>query len=128
MDKIMIMGDGELEFDIKNWGGYAECYDALMELEPYRKLQTIVASELGVINEQTILEAACGTGNLTQMLLETNRGPFELHSLDFSPEMLYRARQKCMSPFVIFDEADLNTVLGYPNDGWDRSQNCVWLF
>lgn len=108
----------ETSFDVEDWGGYAACYDALNELTPYQELQRRVAAELGSLDGQRVLDAACGTGNLTRILLWQGRG--EIWGVDFSEEMLQRARQKCTGERVHFAWGDLNQPLQFEDGFFDQ--------
>jgi len=111
---------GMISFDLADWGGYAACYDALNELSPYQDLQRTVARELGSVEGQSVLEAACGTGNLTQILQQAGRGKEKIWAVDFSEDMLKRARQKCAGTSTCFIRADLNEPLEFPDEFFDK--------
>lgn len=107
-------------FDVNDWGGYAVCYDALNELRPYQELQQAVATELGSLTGQRLLDAGCGTGNLIQILLRERWQGMEIWALDFSEEMLRRAEQKNQAISVHFLRADLNQSLPFPDEFFDK--------
>lgn len=121
---------GMISFDLADWGGYAACYDALNELSPYQDLQRTVARELGSVEGQSVLEAACGTGNLTQILQQAGGGKGKIWALDFSEDMLERARQKCAGTSTCFIRADLNEPLNFPDEFFDKvvSVNTLYAF
>lgn len=71
------------------WRHYARIYDTLRVFQGYQEM-------IGAIVEATlqgpVLDAACGTGNVTAQLAD--RG-LSVVGLDSTPAMLERARQKC---------------------------------
>ncbi len=108
-------------FEGKDWEEYAKCYDVLNFLVPYRELQEKIAGELGSLSGQKILEVACGTGNLTEILLKRNkRNEFAIWAIDFSEEMLKRARQKCPDGRIHFIRADINERLPFSDNLFDK--------
>lgn len=108
-------------FEEKKWEEYAKCYDVLNSLVPYRELQERIARELGCLSEQKILEAACGTGNLTEMLFKQNeKNRFEIRAIDFSEEMLEQARQKCPDERIHFMRVDINERLPFADNLFDK--------
>lgn len=107
-------------FDVNDWGGYAVCYDVLNELGPYRELQQVVATELGSLAGQRLLDAGCGTGNLLQILAQERWEGMEIWAFDFSEEMLRRAEQKIQAVSVHFLRADLNQSLPFPGEFFDK--------
>jgi demethylmenaquinone methyltransferase/2-methoxy-6-polyprenyl-1,4-benzoquinol methylase len=78
--------------------------------------------------ESRILDLCCGTGDMTEALLKlrpqqtepiTGPGsPEPIVGLDFSPEMLLRARQKFPTPQILWVEGDA-MHLPYPDDTFD---------
>lgn len=101
-------------FDVNDWGGYAACYDSLNYLSPYQELQKIVANEVDMDAGNYILDAACGTGNLIRLLIEKNRNnKNRIWGIDFSEEMLKRARKKCIDMSVCFSLTDLSKSLDF---------------
>jgi malonyl-CoA O-methyltransferase len=61
-----------------------------------------------------VLELGCGTGKNTQLFAALAS---EVHGLDFSPEMLARARARRLGEHVRFTEADLTVPWPVP-DRW----------
>ncbi len=103
-------------FSQKDWENYARCYDGLNELRPYRTLLAEVKKRLQVKEGERILEAACGTGNLTKILCtsisKNRRNMPDIYAVDYSTEMLSRAKEKCAT-HAQFVCADLNEPLPY---------------
>ncbi|HEX5198958.1 MAG TPA: class I SAM-dependent methyltransferase [Actinoplanes sp.] len=85
------------------WDVYARCYDAVARLRPYEKM---VREIVGEVPERPgrVLDAGCGTGNLTRAL--TAKQPAEIVAADLSAVMLRRSRRK--NPGVRHVRADLD--------------------
>jgi ubiquinone/menaquinone biosynthesis C-methylase UbiE len=98
-------------FSQKDWENYARCYDGLNALRPYRTLLSDVIGRLHAKTDERILEAACGTGNLTKLLCDALIKN-TIHAVDYSVEMLARAKEKCGTR-AHFLQADLNEQLPY---------------
>jgi len=104
--------DTEVAVDFSNadWNLYAQCYDALLALQPYQELLATVADLLSVQEDDCILDAGCGTGNVLQSLAHRKTGA-SLAGIDGSEEMLARAKCKCEPLGVKLYKADLNEKL-----------------
>ncbi len=78
------------------WNFYARIYDLLNTFSPYIKMQKAVIKSLQLINNLTIIDASCGTGNTLKRLLVSRKEYFglKLVGLDFSRAMLQRAKKK----------------------------------
>ncbi|WP_328472538.1 class I SAM-dependent methyltransferase [Actinoplanes sp. NBC_00393] len=85
------------------WDVYARCYDVIERLQPYRKMVGELMAEVPE-GPRRVLDAGCGTGNLTRAVRARNPG--EIVAVDLSPVMLDRARRK--KPRVTHVRADLN--------------------
>ncbi|BBH69497.1 hypothetical protein ACTI_61820 [Actinoplanes sp. OR16] len=85
------------------WDVYAWCYDVIAGLTPYREM---VLRMIDAVPEEPgrVLDAGCGTGNLTRAVRE--RRPGEVVAADLSPVMLERSRRK--NPGVTHVRADLD--------------------
>lgn len=97
-----------------NWNLYAECYDALNRLTPYVNMLENVL-EIAIAHDVEILDAGCGTGNLTARLSASDRER-RITAIDCSDAMLDRARQKCKGASVNFLKADLNEALPFEDE------------
>ncbi|GIF22071.1 SAM-dependent methyltransferase [Actinoplanes tereljensis] len=73
------------------WDLYARCYDVIARLTPYERMVLTLISEVPE-GAGRVLDAGCGTGNLTRALRA--REPGEIVAVDMSPVMLERARRK----------------------------------
>jgi len=111
----------KIGFDTKDWELYATCYDSLNYLTPYQQLQEVVIEELGILNNQSILDAGCGTGNSTQRIIQKYpNSKIKIWAIDSSREMLNRARVKCVEFPVNFIQTDINQPLSFPNNFFDK--------
>lgn len=90
------------------WDLYARIYDSLSQLAPYRQLMTHMVTSAELRDGEVVLDAGCGTGNLSSEMIAEGRH-IRLLGLDASPVMLGRARSKV--PSASFSGADLNQVL-----------------
>lgn len=87
----------------KSYNSWASSYDEMHNKT--RDLEATVAREiLGEWHYTNILELGCGTGKNTQWLLDKCDS---LIALDFSEEMLTKAKQKISSKKVVFNQQDL---------------------
>jgi len=77
---------------VRFWTHYAAVYDALLGLRPYTAMLDGMVDGLSLERGELVLDAGCGSGNLTRRLL--NRG-YRVDAVDSSPGMLQRATAKC---------------------------------
>jgi ubiquinone/menaquinone biosynthesis C-methylase UbiE len=108
-------------FNAIDWGAYARCYDALLELSPYRAMLTDVTAALRLGGSDRILDAGCGTGNLLLRLQDDARAlgvrPGAYFACDASNAMLARAKEKTED--VSFVRCDLDDRLPYDDESFD---------
>lgn len=105
----------------KFWNWYALIYDSLRHLLPYQELlkQTIEALNIKEDNVR-ILDAGCGTGNLTLALAKSVPHRIFLDGIDASPAMLKRAEKKSKKlPWAHYQERDLDQSVPYSNEAYD---------
>lgn len=82
---------------------WSETYDSDRNLT--RDLdQRVARQELTRFRGKSILELGCGTGKNTPLLAAIGA---LVHSLDFSPGMIEKARAKVTAPNVTFESADI---------------------
>ncbi|MGX8686672.1 MAG: class I SAM-dependent methyltransferase [bacterium] len=100
------------------WDDVAGVYDLFVNVvnrKTHKALRSIVE---GLIEpEDDVLECACGTGLLSQVIA---RKCLILTATDFSPKMLEKARKNC-SAFdnITFSRADIMS-LDYPDKSFDK--------
>ncbi len=84
---------------------WAESYD-LMEnkTRDLDKMVTRFVLEKKITSSNVVLELGCGTGKNTEWLMRNAR---QLTSIDFSEEMLKKARQKLKADNLVFLHADI---------------------
>lgn len=101
--------------DYKFWEKYFEVYDVLNLLIPYRELLDTICNELDIKKGEKILEAGCGTGNLS---LEMNKRGAEVIGLDNCKEALEIYQKKNLKAKTIL--ADLTKELPFSNEYFDK--------
>jgi SAM-dependent methyltransferase len=100
------------------WDIYARCYDAIAVLQPYQQMLDDVIAEVPTQPAPCrVLDAGCGTGNVTQTLLIMRPDVGEVVAADRSVAMLRRSRRK--NPTVTHVQADLNGQLGELSGSFD---------
>lgn len=103
------------------WDLYSRFYDSIYSLMPYRQLLWDVYQALELAPGMSVLDAGCGTGNLELFISEKPHPPVQFHGIDFSAEMLARARRKCRDlGFATFTQHDLSRPLPFPDASFDR--------
>lgn len=100
------------------WSMYAAVYDTLLGLRPYTGMLDEMVEGLGAPRGAFVLDAGCGSGNLTRRLLN---GGYRVEAVDSSPGMLRRANQKC--PEAGCRTVDLDRALECP-DGTYSAVTC----
>jgi ubiquinone/menaquinone biosynthesis C-methylase UbiE len=112
------------QFALESWDDYARCYDVLLNLIPYQELfGTVIRAAQMLPKNITVLDAACGTGNLAHFSTEDSHiAGFKFYYIDQSAPMLARAQEK-YQPFAAqgiqgsldtrlpFDESSLDCVI-----------------
>lgn len=75
------------------YGKFASLYDKLMQDVPYKEIADLIDNEIKTYNvkNKIVLDLACGTGTLTNLLLEKG---YEMIGADGSIEMLNVAKGK----------------------------------
>ena len=105
------------EFTSTDWGKYAQCYDMLKTLKPYRELLEEVMSHVPD-SAESVLDAGCGTGTLLELLAK--KGKPILTGFDNSPAMLTIAEEKLKCYKVSLVQQDLDA-------SWstDQKYDCI---
>ena len=96
------------------WNLYARIYDTLMVFRPYKEMLTSALEAVELPRGCKVLDAGCGTGNLTSCLVGHG---YEVTALDASESMLQRAQTKC--PGAHFVLADLTQPLPFESQSFD---------
>jgi trans-aconitate methyltransferase len=100
------------------WDLYARCYDTIAVLQPYQQMLEDVISEVPTQPApRRVLDAGCGTGNLTEALLVLRPDVGEVVAADRSVAMLRRSGRK--NPTATHVQADLNGELGELSGSFD---------
>ncbi|HEY5251266.1 MAG TPA: methyltransferase domain-containing protein [Acidimicrobiales bacterium] len=95
----------------------ARTYDRVSD--PMTRWGESVLARLDVGSDATVLDAGCGTGRVTEMLLE-RLGEGRVIALDAAPSMVTEARQR-LAPYgdrVLFVPADLSRLVPADLAGW----------
>lgn len=103
---------GALAFSF--WNLYARVYDTLLIFRPYQGMIRDAVDSVALPAGARVLDAGCGTGNLSRPLGE--RG-YEVLALDSSPHMLKRAQIK--NPHLRFQSGDLGGELPFDDASFD---------
>lgn len=101
-----------------NWDEYARCYEAVRYLSAYMAMLRTVLDRCPLKPGSVVLDAGCGTGNLTEMLTTQTSG-IELHAYDASSAMLDRAKERCLGRNVFFKLHNLNDPLPLQSNSID---------
>lgn len=96
------------------WSVYAVVYDTLLVFRPYRAMVEDVVQHLALTPGSRVLDAGCGTGNVTQNLL---RAGYRVVAADLAGGMLKRAEEK--NPAAHVESVDLNQTLPFDNEQFE---------
>jgi len=102
----------ELSKQPTQFGAVAPHYDLLMQGVPYAAWILYLRQILSVwkVTPRTVLDLACGTGNVTELLQEEG---YDVVGVDIAEDMIAQARNKAEEkgltiPYYIQDAAELN--------------------
>jgi malonyl-CoA O-methyltransferase len=106
---VFLHEDSSLQQELRKQVVQAKFSRAADSYDSYAKVQADVARRLTAMlpaaeekpGYKTILEIGCGTGNFTTMLADRFPGA-KIVALDFSPEMIAKARQKIKTAAIEF--------------------------
>jgi ubiquinone/menaquinone biosynthesis C-methylase UbiE len=90
------------------YNDWAETYDTVQNVTRDLATQALKQSDLKLA-ACTIIEVGCGTGRNTEWLARPDGGAAEILALDFSKEMLNRARARVNDPRVRFVQHDVRS-------------------
>lgn len=121
-------------FDLKEeirdyWSGRAAAFDASpghrIDDADMAAWQTLITAGLGSIEERSVLDLACGTGEVSRALLGLGA---RVTGVDFSETMLGLARGKLAGRSWQGRLADAETLAGLPDGGFDGAitRHLVW--
>lgn len=103
-----------MSLDSRFWEKYFKTYDVLNLVLPYRQLLQEILKRANINNNDLVLEAGVGTGNLA-ILIE--KAGAKVVGLDFSEAALNIYKQKNPSAKIIF--SDLNNKLPFLDNTFD---------
>ena len=96
---------------------WAETYDEQVNKTRDLDKEAIKNMLSKIINSSSlVLEFGCGTGKNTAWLAEHTA---QITGVDFSEEMLNKARQKIASPNINFEQADITKSWPFANESFD---------
>jgi cyclopropane fatty-acyl-phospholipid synthase-like methyltransferase len=100
---------------INTFEKYADEYEGkYMGYAPYVETYKLLSELLGA--DASILDAACGPGNISKFLLQESPAR-NIHGIDLSPKMINLARRNCPTArFAVLDCRDIFSLPG-PYDG-----------
>ncbi len=96
------------------YNSWSASYDAV--INPTRDAEAKTLREMISGNDLDILEIACGTGKNTEFLQTKAK---HLTAVDFSEEMLEKARQKISAENVVFKQLDLRETWDFADESFD---------
>ena len=104
-------------FSVNSWNSYAQSYDSLLLLKPYRTLCKTISNLVDSDKKNLIMDIGCGTGNVIKQLL--NKNYENVIGVDNAPDMLDLAKVKCPSPYARFTQTDLNKKFPFKKEVCD---------
>lgn len=101
------------------WQCYAYVYDLVSFIPQYKKMLGKISQELNIKDSDKILDAGCGTGNLSYFLKKNNNRA-EIIGIDISTSMLARAKAKNKGADTKFIFFDMNKPLPFKAKTFDK--------
>ncbi|MEO3474321.1 methyltransferase domain-containing protein [Roseomonas sp. CAU 1739] len=127
---MSMTGNYDLKEEIRDyWSGRAAGFDAApghrIDEADLGAWQRLIEAGLGALNGRTVLDLACGTGEVSRALLNLGAG---VTGVDFSEAMLARARAKHAGQSWQGRLADAETLAGLPDATFDGAvtRHLVW--
>ena len=109
------------------WNLYAKVYDVINQNVSYVKMLDNVVESLDLHDGVRILDAGCGTGNFEKKVLTINSN-VKITAVDFSDEMLTRAKKKKYPDRVNFKKMDLNKKTIFTDNYYDFIVSINFLY
>ncbi len=100
-----------VEAKTKFFDGIADKWDGWEDLEEVARKLSRGLDDLGVTANEAIVDVGCGTGNLTQALLNKLSQAGRVLAIDTSNEMVKRATDKISDPRVEWHVGDASHML-----------------
>ncbi len=105
------------------WAKYFKTYDVLNKVIPYNELIEVLCTKLEIKKGDRVLDAGCGTSNLSVRLEKLGADVF---GTDYSLEGLRIGRSK--SPGIKLLQNDLNINLPFKDCSFDKVVSCNTLY
>ena len=96
-------------------GSFPQNYDDHLGPFIFRPYALDLVSRIDTTGLQTVLELACGTGQVTQPLLDHLPPSAQLTATDLSPDMMTVAKAKISAPNLHWEQVDM-TAIPYDDD------------
>jgi SAM-dependent methyltransferase len=104
------------------WSGFAAAYCELELAAPYQELVRTMMELLAPHEGERWLDAGCGSGVMTELLLRSTNGRVFVDAVDFSRIMLRHMRVRMSHPIrlgqVRIHHLDLRNPLPFPDDSY----------
>lgn len=102
------------------WDIYSKFYKAtIYQSLPHLKMFETAVKGLSLTDGLKVLDAGCGAGDVTDYLIKEEKS-IEIYGIDFSEEMLKKARSRFSGIGVNFQRADLSEPLPLNDESFDR--------
>ena len=98
------------EAKMKFFDGIADKWDIWEDLDVVAEKLALGINELGVKPDEIVVDVGCGTGNLTQALLEKLSPRGRVVAIDISSEMVKKAREKVADARVEWHVVDAASI------------------
>lgn len=108
------------------WDLRSIAYDLAMgyiSFIPYNELLKDVVKELDLKDNDILLEAGCGTGDLLKYIIERKGKKIKIYAVDISKIMLIKANkkiEKIKEKEVYFKQLNLDNKLDFPDQFFDK--------
>ncbi len=110
------------------WAPYAYLIDACLFLLPFQKLIESVFLKLNLKGGEIVLDAGCGTGNLSHYIDQQIAESIRIVGVDSSASMLKKAKVKNLGSNFSWQKVDLNHTLPFEDRYFDAVFSCHVLY